>query len=182
MAPKSRLSESAAARPPAILSPTILISDVAQLTGTHLIRVGNHTAVHPRCRINSSAGPITIGDYCILNERTQIIAPDERGIVLENYVVVETNAVVEAQRVGEGSVIEVGAKIGKGAVVGKNCKFTPLTTVADGEVVEDDTVVWGFGSRRKDMSGSKEARRKLVERQVEGLKAVIPSNRAKFMS
>jgi dynactin-6 len=118
MAPKSRPQSEAVVRPPTILSPTILISDVAQLTGTHPIRVGNHTAIHPRCRLNSTAGPITIGDYCILNERTQIIAPDG-GLVFEDYVVLETNAVVEARRVGEGSVIEVGAKIGKGAEVGK---------------------------------------------------------------
>lgn len=54
--------------------------------------------------------------------------------------------------------------------------------IADDELVEDDTVVWGFGARRKDMSGSKEARSKLVEKQVEALRGVIASNHAKFLS
>lgn len=64
---------------------------------------------------------------------------------------------------------------------GQNCKFTPLTGVEDGEEIEDDTVVWGYGARRKDMSASKEMRRRLVEKQIEGLRALLTSNRAKFL-
>ena len=119
MAPKSRLSEAAAVKPPTTLSSSILIADTAQLTGAHPIRIGHNTVLHPRCRLNSALGPITIGDHCILNERTVLAAPDERGMVLDNYVVVEMNAVVEAARIGEGSVVEIGVRVGKGAVVGK---------------------------------------------------------------
>ncbi|KAF8244174.1 hypothetical protein K440DRAFT_605317 [Wilcoxina mikolae CBS 423.85] len=173
MAPKSRLSEAALIKPPTTLSSTILISEGVQLTGTHPIHIGDHTVLHPRCRLNSTLGPITIGDYCILNERTLLAAADEKGLVVEDYVVVEMNAVVEARRIGEGSVVEVGVK---------NCKFTPLTSIDDAEMVEDDTVVYGYGERRKDMSGSKEARKKLVEKQIDGLRALIQSNRSKFLS
>lgn len=52
----------------------------------------------------------------------------------------------------------------------------------DAEVVEDDTVIYGYGERRKDMSGTKEARRKMMEKQIEGLRMLIPSNRSKFLS
>jgi dynactin-6 len=119
MAPKSRLSEAALIKPPTTLSSTILISEGAQLIGTHPIHIGDHTVLHPRCRLNSTLGPITIGDYCILNERILLAAPDEKGLVVEDYVVVEMNAVVEARRIGEGTVVEVGVKVGKAADVGK---------------------------------------------------------------
>lgn len=50
------------------------------------------------------------------------------------------------------------------------------------EELEDDTVVYGTGQRRVDVSGSKEARRKLTERHAEGLKGLFVSNREKFMN
>ncbi|KAI5859075.1 trimeric LpxA-like protein [Tricharina praecox] len=178
MAPRSRLAEAALPKPPTILSSTLVISEHCAMVGTHPVKIGNHTVIHPRCRLNSTLGPITIGDYCILNERTQITPSDSTGITIDDHVVVETNAVVEARSLGEGCTVEVGAKIGKRA----NCKFTPLTVIADDELVEDDTVVWGFGARRKDMSGSKEARLKSVEKQVEALRGVVASNRTKFLS
>ena len=119
MAPKSRLSESSLPKPPTNLSQTILISEGAQITGTHPVCIGDHTVVSPRCKINSTLGPVTIGSNCILNERTQLTAPDENGLVVEDYVVVEMNAVVEARRLGEGTAVEVGVRVGKAAVVGK---------------------------------------------------------------
>lgn len=103
----------------------LVIADNAALTGTHLISVGLHTVIHPRSKLNSTYGPITIGSNCIISERSQIgfqSAPSSsltEGVFLENGVVVETGAVVEARKVGEGSVIEVNARIGKGAIIGK---------------------------------------------------------------
>lgn len=119
MAPKSRLSESSLPKPPTNLSETILISEGAQITGTHPVSIGDNTVVSPRCKINSTLGPVTIGNNCILNERTQLTAPDENGLVVEDYVVVEMNAVVEARRLGEGTAVEVGVRVGKAAEVGK---------------------------------------------------------------
>jgi len=48
-------------------------------------------------------------------------------------------------------------------------------------MIEGDTAVYGYGERRKDTSGNKEARKKLVEKQIDGLWALIQSNRSKFL-
>ncbi|TGZ84782.1 hypothetical protein EX30DRAFT_337252 [Ascodesmis nigricans] len=183
MAPKPRPSELPPAPKPVVhLAQSIVISEQASLTGNFPIRVGQHTVIHPRAKLNSLAGPITIGDFCIVSERALIAAPDQDGLEIESYVVIETNAVVEARRVGEGTTVEVGVKIGKGAVVGSNCKITPLNKIEESEIVDDSTVIYGVGQRRIDISGSRDARRKLTEKQVEALKQLIPSNRTKFMS
>ena len=116
MAPKSRVLEP---KPPTTLSTAVIIADNAVLTGTHPIRIGAHTVVHPRCRLNSTNGPITIGEFCILSERSVLVPADRHGLVVEDYVVIETNAVVEARVVGEGSMVEIGTRVGKAAVVGK---------------------------------------------------------------
>lgn len=126
-----------------------------------------------------------MGSTCILSERSclglQSVSDGQvGGVVLEDGVVLEVGAVVEAQKVGEGSLIEVNAKVGKNAVIGKHCKIGPLCTVADDEVLPDYTVVYGAGMRRVDSSNVEELKIKMVRRQVEVLKKLIPSNPAKF--
>ena len=54
--------------------------------------------------------------------------------------------------------------------------------VADEEVLEEGTVVYGYGEKRVDGSGCMEARRAGTEVQVEGLRGLLSSNRAKFMA
>lgn len=58
----------------------------------------------------------------------------------------------------------------------------PLTKVLEGEVIEDNTVIFGSGQRRIDASGTMDARRKLLERHIESLRVLIPSNPSKFMN
>jgi len=173
-------------KPPTSLAPSLVIAEQASLTGTHLITLGSNTVVHPRAKLNSAYAPITVGGNCVICERSSIgfhsETPDSerQGVVIENGVVVEVGAVVEAKLVGEGTVIEVQAKIGKGAVLGKHCKIGPLCEVADEEVIPDFTVVYGNGMRRLDSSGVEDLKLKMVARQIEVLRKLIPSNLAKF--
>lgn len=62
----------------------------------------------------------------------------------------------------------------------KHCKIGPLCEIAPGEIVPDFTVVYGHGSRRVDNSGIEDLKMKMVARQVEVLRKLIPSNLAKF--
>jgi dynactin-6 len=115
----------AAPKPPVSFTPTMIIADNASLTGTHRITIGANTVVHPRAKLTSAHAPITIGDNCIISERSstgfqsRAAEYEVEGAVLGNGVVVEPGAVVEAKEVGEGCVIEANAKIGKGAILGK---------------------------------------------------------------
>jgi len=101
-------------------------------------------------------------------------------VIIEDGVTLEVGAVVEAKRVGQGSVIEINAKVGKGATVGKHCKVGPLCIVAEYEDLPDYTVVYGDGMRRVDNSDVEDLKVKMIRRQVEVLKKLIPSNPAKF--
>jgi dynactin-6 len=62
----------------------------------------------------------------------------------------------------------------------KHCKVGPLCEVADGEIVPDFTVIYGNGMRRVDKSGVEDLNLKMVGRQVDVLRKLIPSNLAKF--
>lgn len=191
-------------KPPASISSSVTIADNASVTGTHPITIGSNTVVHPRTKLATAHGPITIGKNCIISERSNIGLQSAGGedVVIGNGVVVEVGAVVEGRDIGEGCIIEVGAKIGKGAVLGKvwllslsssfvlrifvlmvnsqHCKIGPLCEVQEGETIPDFTVIYGNGLRRLDTSGIEDAKMRMVGRQVEVLKKLIPSNVAKF--
>jgi len=175
-----------APKPPTSLAPSLVIADLASLTGTHLITLGAKSVVHPRGRLNSTYAPITVGSNCILSERSSIgfqsppLTDQEQGVVIGDFVVIESGAVIEAKKIGDGSLIEVNAKIGKGAVLGKHCKIGPLCEVAEGDELPEYTVVYGNGMRRIDRSGVDDLKLKMVSQHAAVMKKLISSNLAKF--
>lgn len=60
------------------------------------------------------------------------------------------------------------------------CKIGPSCEVANGEVVPDHTVIFGIGQRRLDQSGADAIRIKMLLKQIEVLKKLIPSKIAHF--
>jgi dynactin-6 len=52
--------------------------------------------------------------------------------------------------------------------------------VGEGEILPDFTVIFGNGMRRLDTSGIEELKLKMIARQAEVLRKLIPSNLAKF--
>jgi dynactin 6 len=115
-------------RAPVNFSSTVTISDNAILTGTHSITVQADTVIHPRSRLESSAGSILVGRRCIINERGHLGAlPADAsgfaggGVVLGDYVTLEVAVVIEAggTEIGEGTTVGASSKIGSGATIGK---------------------------------------------------------------
>ncbi|KAI1380426.1 trimeric LpxA-like protein [Hypoxylon crocopeplum] len=175
---------------PVNFSSSITIADSALLTGNHTINVSSESVIHPRAKLDSSNGRITIGRRCIIHERTSIGAvsaeptPSESrdGVVINDYVTVEVGAVLESGGtiIGEGCQIGVGCKVGKGAKLGKHCTLTPQSVIQPGETVPDFTVVYSNGIRRSDKRGVTDLKNKVQARQIEVLRRLIPSNPAKF--
>ncbi|KAI1777507.1 trimeric LpxA-like protein [Hypoxylon cercidicola] len=175
---------------PVNFSSSIIIADSALLTGNHTINISSESVVHPRAKLDSSNGRITIGRRCIVHERTSIGAasadptPSESrdGVVLSDYATVEVGAVIESggTMIGEGCLIGVGCKVGKGAKLGKHCTLTPQSIVQPWEEVPDFTVVYSNGTRRLDKRGVTDLKHKAQARQIEVLRKLIPSNPAKF--
>lgn len=62
----------------------------------------------------------------------------------------------------------------------QHCKIGPMCEIADGDVVPDFTVIYGNGLRRIDTSDIEDLKLKLVGRQTDILKKLIPTNLAKF--
>ncbi|KAI1171018.1 trimeric LpxA-like protein [Nemania sp. FL0916] len=176
---------------PVNFSSSITIAESALLTGNHTINISSESVVHPRAKLHSSNGRITIGRRCIVHERTTIgatpkdLEPSESrdgGVVLGDYVTVEVGADIESGGtvIGDGCHIGVGSRVGRGAKLGKHCVLTPKSTVRPEEVVPDFTVIYSNGIRRPDRRGVIDLKNKAQARQIEVLRKLIPSNPAKF--
>ncbi len=153
----NRSSASRPAGPPLQSTPTTLISASATLVGGYPITLGPKSIIQIRAHLSSAHGPLTIGEACIISERTSIGAlspppqsPDASpapptGTTLGPCVLIESGAVVEASSVGAYTIVESGAKVGRDAKIGTGCKISSGVELGEGAVVEDGVVVWGSG-------------------------------------
>jgi len=124
-------------KPPVQFSSSITIADSALLTGPYPITISSESVVHPRARLESHGGRISIGRRCIVHERSILggnaglnnttgvtkVALDGAGVTLGDYVTVEVGAIIEPGNtaISDGTIVGVGVKVGAGAVVGKVC-------------------------------------------------------------
>ncbi|KAI0401123.1 trimeric LpxA-like protein [Xylaria palmicola] len=175
---------------PVNFSSSITISDSALLAGNHTINISSESVIHPRAKLDSANGRVTIGRRCIVHERTSIGAPSadptpsesRDGVVISDYATIEAGAVIESGGtvIGEGCQVGVGSRVGKGAKLGRHCVLTPKSVIQPGEVVPDFTVIYSNGTRRLDKRGVTDLKNKAQARQIEVLRRLIPSNPAKF--
>lgn len=163
----------------------ITLSDLASLSGTQQITLRSHTVIHPRAKLNSAYGTVNIGQTCIISERSSIgllsRSSSQDGVTLADSVIVEVGATIEGASVGEGTVVETNAHIHPGAVVGRFCRIGAYCEVGPGEVIEDNTVMFGEGLRRNDVDCNQDQRLRHVRRQIEVLRRLITSKPEKFM-
>lgn len=140
-------------KPQCNIHSTALVADKVQITGAHIVEIGEDVIIHPHARIRAEHGNVIIGKGSIIAEKAIVGVAEGSGetdIVIGDGVSIESGAVVEAREVGDHSTVEINAKIGQSAVVGKWCKIAPLEEVRAKEILKDYTVVFGNGRRRAD--------------------------------
>ncbi|KAL6852402.1 hypothetical protein ACO1O0_006946 [Amphichorda felina] len=135
------------------------------------------TVIHPRARFDSTLGSILIG-----RRPQDLQSASAGGVSVGDYVIIEVGSQIETggTEIGEGTVIQIGSKIGSGAKIGKNCTITPRSTVAPGEILPDQTVVYSNGQRRTDRRRILEARKVALLKQINVVRKMIRSDPDKF--
>ncbi|KAL9104177.1 MAG: hypothetical protein Q9163_000829 [Psora crenata] len=178
----SRTSTSKLPPPPTSIASTSLVHPAASLTGTYTISIGPKAIIQLRSRLDSTYAPIAVGPGSIISERASIgyLSPSHappfatskpETLEIGEDVIVESSAIVEAASIGARTIIEVGAKVGKGTIIGANCKVCAMVEIAEGEVVGDNTVVWGNRWDERMINGDeKEVARVVTDR---GRRAMI---------
>lgn len=183
--------DTATVKTPCAIDQTSVIAEKARFTGSHLVRVGKNSVIHPHATLKSDHGKVLIGNDCSISERAIVgIVSDSNGVeqdvVIGDGVNIHTGARVEAQSIGTGSTIDIHARVEPGAVIGEYCKVGPMEVVGSGEVLEDFTVVYGNGQRRIDRTTRDH--RDVLEAKIAGqtqllkvYRKLIPNFSAKYM-
>ena len=131
------------------IDPTAHVADKASLHTSshnpHPIIIGAHCVIHPFARLDSSAGPITLGNRCVVWEKAQIgasIATTRRASGAATHTT-EKNELqpVRAITVGEGTIIQPHAQIRAPASVGAKCSIGVAAAIESGAVLGESVTV-----------------------------------------
>ncbi|KAL9090638.1 MAG: hypothetical protein Q9159_001885 [Coniocarpon cinnabarinum] len=171
------------------IDPTAHIADKAQLhtstSAPHPIIINARCVIHPFARLDSSNGPIALGQRCVIWEKVCIGTPrtlssrpsssaeqprdDEddgeretvRTITIGDGTIIQAHAQIPGPAtIGAGCNIGIAAEIGPGVVLGERVTVASGTRVAEGAVIEKGCTVWGEGQMRKpDLAVTEEAQR-----------------------
>ncbi|KAB0803271.1 hypothetical protein PPYR_00241 [Photinus pyralis] len=131
--------------------PGAIVCEESKLKGD--ITIGSHSIIHPCAAIVAEAGPIVIGDYCLVEEQAKIIhrlpfdyAEQENApvLIIGSHNVFEVDCAVEASnKIGCNNVFEsksfVGNKVNvtNGCIIGAGCRITEEQTL------KDNTIIYG---------------------------------------
>lgn len=191
MTSKAASAAPVAVKPPCKIHSTATIAEKAQLTGTHLIEIGENAFIHPWAKIRAEHGSVIIGKNCIVSEGAVVGAAshqnndEEANVVIGTGVNIESCAVVEASRIQDHCTIGPKAQIGAGAVLRTWCTVAPHCAIKGEEVLEDYTVIFGDGQRRvdsmvRDRREVRDARIQNREKEIALLKTLIPDASGKW--
>ena len=176
---------------PLTAHPTATVSETATFQGTYPVTIGAATVIHPRVKFLSFEGPISIGEGCIVGEKSVIGGPltasspatvpsteirsgrtspptsASIATVLEDSILIGPLVVISAgAHIQFAATIDTFAHLGKCVRIGEHAKACPTCSIPDHDVVDDWVVIWGGGAGRN--SGATLQRRKKAHEREPG--------------
>ena len=172
MAAKVAASQSAV---PCEVHKDAVVCQEAKVQGSHGIKIGEGTVIHPASFIHAEAGPIVIGCFNIIEEQVEIVNSSEVPLVIGDHNMLEVGSKIlgGGKRLGDANVLECRSLLKPGSSVGHGCTLGACTSLEAGETLSDETVVVGPGLRHVE-GGAKEAHVQAVTKFIEVLKETLP--------
>ncbi|EEP80553.1 predicted protein [Uncinocarpus reesii 1704] len=175
-------------RPPLSVHPTATISETAYFQGKHPISIGAGTVIHPRAKLLSYEGPISVGEGCIIGEKSVIGGPQAAPsaseppstnetrssgsavTIIENSVLVGPLATIHSgSHIHSFAAIDASSFLGRRVRIGRHAKVCSLCRIPEDGAVEDWIVVWGGGAGGMGLQRRKRANGRGNEGNVAGL-------------
>ncbi|KAK9372315.1 trimeric LpxA-like protein [Lipomyces chichibuensis] len=169
--------------------PTSFISEHVVLDATQniILKVGDHSIVHPRVRIgtqptsrsNDSEKPslVEIGDYTIISDRCSIEVAQISPVVIGNYTYIDPGARVEAGvTVGDFCILGAGCVIGRKSRIGNSCRIAAGAKIGTSTIIPPRSVVVGDAGEIQDAGEdmSDEQQKREMKMHVDFLMRVMP--------
>ncbi|AAW41739.2 conserved hypothetical protein [Cryptococcus deneoformans JEC21] len=168
-------------RPTLTAHATSLICADTDLRGP--ISVGPNVIIHPRATIYAAAGPIMLGEGCIVEEGCIIVnrKKDTMKIGENNHFMVGCR--IESPSIGNNNIFQPKSTASGGVIVTDNCIISagtillpsPTGTDQEPETLPPYTVIYGADSSRRTWDGSGHvAEMALRSKQAEYLREIMP--------
>ncbi|KAK9898561.1 trimeric LpxA-like protein [Cystobasidium minutum MCA 4210] len=150
-----------------IVGSKAIVCQDADLRGE--ISIGSGCVLHPRCTIFAYAGPIILGDYCIVEENAVIVNRSKEPMTIGSYNLFEVGCRIEAQSIGSYNTFEPKSRVSSSLSIGDYCTIgAACIATADQTASAEDwaaldelgskhlpdyTVVYGAANERRKWSG-----------------------------
>ncbi|KGB74217.2 dynactin 6 [Cryptococcus deuterogattii R265] len=147
------------------------------------ITIGPNVIIHPRATIYAAAGPIVLGERCIVEEGCIIVnrKKDTMRIGENNHFMVGCR--IESPFIGDNNTFQPRSTASAGVIVTDNCIISagtillpsPAHTDERPETLPPYTVIYGAESSRRTWDGSGQvAEMALRRKHAEFLREIIP--------
>lgn len=160
-----------------VIDESAIVCKGAVLTGD--VTVGAGTIIHTACKINGEAGPIEIGENCLIEEKVSISNSSESGAAMKigdnNYF--EVGCTSMSQKVGSDNTIGCNAYLGPSVTLSDGCFVGATVRLETEEELPNNTIVYedtDTSSTRRSKAASVESQKKDLQAQMEHLRKVLP--------
>lgn len=138
---KSSIPTPVQSETPLQLDATAILSPKAIVKGIHPIEIGASSIINPYAILDSSAGPLEIGEGCIIWESALIGGFNKTNENVAGSVDQEAQGRTESTILGENCIVEAKALVSAGAILKNACHIEVGATVGLGAILEDVSFV-----------------------------------------
>ncbi|XP_060534281.1 dynactin subunit 6 [Cylas formicarius] len=130
--------------------PGALVCEESKLRGD--ITVGAGTIIHPSATINAEAGPIIIGESCLIEEQVKIIhrlpfdhqtSENTPVLIIGSNNVFEVDCTVEASKIGSNNVFETKCFVGNKVTVSNGCTIGAGCRITGEQILKENITIYG---------------------------------------
>ena len=121
------------------IDPTAVVCKDATLFGD--VTIGPNTVVHPKCKIDGSAGAIVIGADNIIEEKVVICSTETGTMEIGSGNSFRVGAECFAKKVGNHNIFEIKSHVGKDVIINNECRIGPMGRVEGEQEVSDRTIL-----------------------------------------
>lgn len=131
--------------------PGALVCEECKLRGD--ITIGSGTIIHPGATIIAEAGPIIIGDNCLIEEQVKIMHKlpfDHKEkekttpvLIIGSYNVFEVDCTVESPKIGNNNVFESKCFVGNKVTVSNGCTIGAGCKITEEQILKENIVFYG---------------------------------------
>lgn len=194
---------STSATPPVNISSQAYLDPACYAKGSHNINIEANSVVHPRCRLYTDQGKITIRAGSVLIERcivgfdkelnpipeafaAQLQADTNRDITIGPHAYLQSSVKIQPPcTVGEGVLLEAGVTVQTGCSIGDHSKICAGVNLPPDTIIPEWTVVYGPSGRlrrRRQENMAEDSRIEGMNRERQGMEMLLRANATKTIS